>query len=75
MGATEPVRPERPISQQFDAEKNVVDPTTTEVSGNKTNEDAGSDSDFSEEFQNGVQRVRAITSIWSKYTLGSMFAL
>jgi hypothetical protein len=75
MGATAPIRLERPISQQFDAEKNGADPNTTEISGNKTNEDAGSDSDVSEKYQNGVQRVRAITSIWSKYTLASMFAL
>lgn len=34
------------------------------------------DSDaITEEFQDGVKRVRAITAIWSKKTLASMFAL
>ena len=35
----------------------------------------GNESDGSEEFQNGVQRVRAITEIWDKKTLITMFVL
>lgn len=35
---------------------------------------AGADSD-SDSFQDGVRRVRAITTVWTKYTLWSMFAL
>jgi hypothetical protein len=31
--------------------------------------------DKSEDFQQGVERVRAITAIWSKTTLVSMFIL
>lgn len=37
--------------------------------------DAESKSIESENFQNGVQRVRAITEIWSKKTLIAMFIL
>ena len=33
------------------------------------------DDAHSEEFQEGVQRVRAITEIWSRKTLGMMFVL
>ena len=33
------------------------------------------DDDKSEHFQQGVERVRAITEIWSKTTLISMFIL
>lgn len=50
---------------RYDAEKG---PKVTMTSGG----DAGSESD---EFQDGVRRVRAITTIWSKSTLCSMFAL
>ena len=40
-----------------------------------TTSDGDSKSVESETFQNGVQRVRAITEIWSKKTLISMFIL
>lgn len=33
------------------------------------------DDAHSEEFQDGVQRVRAITEIWSRNTLATMFVL
>lgn len=33
------------------------------------------DDAHSEDFQDGVQRVRAITEIWSRKTLGTMFVL
>ena len=33
------------------------------------------DDAHSEDFQDGVQRVRAITEIWSRRTLGTMFVL
>jgi hypothetical protein len=41
----------------------------------EVNSESGYASEKSEEFQSGVQRVRAITSIWSRPTLISMFVL
>ncbi|KAF4119474.1 siderophore iron transporter MirB [Geosmithia morbida] len=51
-----------------DMEKSTVAPRSQDVSGYSSD-------DPSERYQNGVQGVRAITSVWSKYTLWSMFAL
>ncbi|KAH7093400.1 major facilitator superfamily domain-containing protein [Paraphoma chrysanthemicola] len=63
------VRPAYDVSKEYDIEKSAQ-PTSHGV-------DNGSDSfkpdTDSEKFQDGVQRVRAITDIWSKQTLILMF--
>jgi len=41
----------------------------------ETNDDLESKEKNSENFQNGVQRVRAITSVWSTKTMVLMFIL
>lgn len=45
------------------------------VHAHETNSDTETKSIESDNFQNGVQRVRAITEIWSKETLIIMFIL
>jgi hypothetical protein len=68
---TDAVRPAYDVSKEYDIEKSAQ-PTSHGV-------DNGSDSfkpdTDSEKFQDGVQRVRAITDIWSKQTLILMFIL
>jgi hypothetical protein len=52
----------------------VVD--TEKSGGVRSSDENFSDSDAkSEEFQDGVQRVRAVTAVWSKRSLWLMFAL
>jgi hypothetical protein len=47
----------------------------TGVNSQETGSNAETKSVESENFQNGVQRVRAITEIWDKKTLITMFIL
>ncbi|KAF2687176.1 MFS general substrate transporter [Lentithecium fluviatile CBS 122367] len=54
-----------------DIEKN----TAAEITAADGSDASGHETDKSEEFQNGVERVRAITAIWSRSTLISMFVL
>lgn len=67
--------PERPVPTEVatpaDVEKNGVAHQTTLADGMS---DDDSDAD-TKDFQEGVQRVRAITTVWSKKTLASMFAM
>lgn len=66
---TDSVKPVPQISKEIDVEKNFSgNHHTTEVSSND-----GLKDNESEQFQPGVQRVRAITDIWSKQTLIAMF--
>lgn len=57
----------------------LPEPTAREVNGTSRSSASGADEDGfdsdANSFQDGVERVRAITSIWSKTTLASMFAL
>lgn len=75
-----PQEPEHPVpvdaaprdtAVATDVEKNGVAQQTVLADGVS---DIDSDAD-TKDFQEGVQRVRAITSIWSKKTLASMFAM
>ncbi|PVI01015.1 putative transporter [Periconia macrospinosa] len=50
-------------------------PKGAEVVTDNASHSSGHESEKSETFQNGVERVRAITTIWSKATLISMFVL
>jgi hypothetical protein len=72
--ATDAVRPVegfgRP-SRDMDMEKNG----DAAFNAHETGSDGETKSVESETFQNGVQRVRAITEIWSKPTLITMFIL
>lgn len=68
VDAVRPVEGFREPSKEYDIEK--VAPTAHE-----TTSDDDAKSVNSEKFQNGVQRVRAITEIWSKTTLIAMFVL
>ncbi|KAH5452991.1 hypothetical protein HBI31_238770 [Parastagonospora nodorum] len=64
------VRPSNDVSRQYDVEKSI-NPHSQDV---ETSSDGGLKADDdSEKFQNGVQRVRAITEIWTKQTLIAMF--
>ena len=56
---------------ETDAEKNAQSSSANEV---KPGEGYDSD-DRSEDYQGGVQRVRAVTTLWSKKTLWIMFAV
>ena len=58
-------------SKDLDIEKSV----NPNSHSHETNSDGDTKSVESETFQNGVQRVRAITEIWSKQTLIIMFVL
>jgi hypothetical protein len=51
-----------------------VEKTNVNVHTDGSN-DNGFESDKPEEFQHGVERIRAITAIWSRSTLISMFVL
>ena len=67
------VRPEHDVSKETDVEKRVDD---SHAHGLETNSNGSYKADNdSDRFQPGVQRVRAITEIWSKSTLISMFVL
>lgn len=70
--ATDAVRP----AENFSRPPHDVD---IEKRGGGAVHEMGSDTETksveSEDFQNGVQRVRAITEIWSKQTLIAMFIL
>ncbi|CAE6996398.1 hypothetical protein P3342_000373 [Pyrenophora teres f. teres] len=68
--ATDAVRPVRGFpSTEMDVEKNV----DSNVHAHEMGSNGDDKSVESETFQNGVQRVRAITEIWSKQTLIAMF--
>lgn len=67
------VRPEYDVSKEYDIEKTVQSSAHAQP---ESGSDAGLKADNdSERFQPGVQRVRAITEVWSKSTLISMFIL
>ncbi|KAH7396973.1 major facilitator superfamily domain-containing protein [Phaeosphaeria sp. MPI-PUGE-AT-0046c] len=66
---TDAVRPAYDVSKEFDVEKSI-NPNSHAVDSSS---DAGYKTEESEKFQPGVQRVRAITDIWSKQTLITMF--
>ncbi|KAM5372601.1 hypothetical protein ACJZ2D_007375 [Fusarium nematophilum] len=71
VSRTDDVQPAevRPVS--IDVEKNVdANADVADVSSDK-----GHETDGSERFQDGIQRVRAISTIWSKPTLITMFLL
>jgi len=69
---TDAVRPEYDVSKGLDMEKNVT--PISNAHQMETGSDGGVKADNdSDRFQPGVQRVRAITEIWSKSTLISMF--
>lgn len=69
---TDGVRPQHDISKEFDIEKSI----NPDSRGVETYSDGGLKADNdSERFQPGVQRVRAITEIWSKQTMIIMFIL
>ena len=54
----------------------TIDVEKTNVNVHADGSDAsGFDSDKPEEFQDGVERIRAITAIWSRSTLITMFIL
>lgn len=55
--------------------KQVNDQDAHELSSGPNDDDVPSDNGASDGFQEGVQRVRAITSSWSKTTLWVMFVL
>jgi len=63
------VRPAHDVSKEFDIEKSI-NPNSHAVESSSQD---GYKTDDSENFQNGVQRVRAITEIWNKQTLIVMF--
>lgn len=65
------VRPAHDVSKEFDVEKSI----NPQSHGVDNSSDGGYKTDESEKFQPGVQRVRAITDIWSKQTLIIMFIL
>lgn len=54
-----------------DEEKNTGIPQTQSAAVN----DGSSDFESDGEYQQGIERVRAITSVWSKKTLLSMFLM
>lgn len=58
-------------------EKTMIDPEKDAGTENSSQvHDHHDDSDAkSEEFQGGVQRVRAVTALWTKKTLWLMFSL
>ena len=60
------------IPPQLDAEKNQHNVNYLDESDTNSRD---IDGDKPQEFQRGVERVRIITSIWSKPTLISMFVL
>jgi hypothetical protein len=68
---TDGVRPAHDVSKEFDVEKSINHTSQ----GVEAGSDGGYKTDDSEKFQPGVQRVRAITEIWSKQTLIAMFIL
>jgi len=66
------IRASHDVARQYDMEKSI----NPHSQGVETSSDGGLKSDDdSEKFQNGVQRVRAITEIWTKQTLIAMFIL
>jgi len=70
--ATDAVRPVQGFpSTDIDIEKSG----DANVHAQETSSNGDDKSVESETFQNGVQRVRAITEIWSKQTLITMFIL
>jgi len=71
---TDGVRPEHDISKEFDIEKSINPASHAHAVETASDGGVKADND-SERFQPGVQRVRAITEIWSKPTLISMFVL
>ncbi|KAL3461542.1 major facilitator superfamily domain-containing protein [Aspergillus heterothallicus] len=64
----------QPVSTPHDIEKSVAVVSQPFPPAYSKDEDAF-DSDANSNFQEGVQRARAITAIWSKWTLLSLFCL
>ena len=62
------------IPPQVDMEKNVGH-TSGSVSPDLSTKEVDIDGEKVQEFQNGVERIRIITTIWNKPTLISMFVL
>lgn len=66
------IRHSHDVARQYEVEKTI----NPHSHGVETSSDGGLKADDdSEKFQNGVQRVRAITEIWTKQTLIAMFVL
>jgi hypothetical protein len=63
-----------PVSASHDVEKSVAVDSQALPPAYTKDEDAF-DSDANSNFQEGVQRARAITAIWSKWTLLTLFCL
>ncbi|KAL2797000.1 major facilitator superfamily domain-containing protein [Aspergillus keveii] len=64
----------QPVSASLDVEKSVAVDLQALPPAYTKDEDAF-DSDVNSNFQEGVQRARAITAIWSKWTLLTLFCL
>lgn len=62
------------VSTFVDAEKSAA-PDAQVSATTRSDDDLAFDSDDNSSFQEGVQRARAITSVWSRTTLISMFAM
>lgn len=62
------------IPPELDVEKRVGH-TTGSVSPEPSTNEVDIDGEKVQEFQRGVERIRIITTIWSKPTLISMFVL
>lgn len=62
------------IPPELDVEKNVGH-TTGSVSPEPSTNEVDIDGEKIQDFQRGVERIRIITTIWSKPTLISMFVL
>lgn len=74
MSVAAPAIPAAAVTQDHPKENDIeksVNPTSQETSSN----DGIKEDRESERFQPGVQRVRAITEIWSKQTMIAMFVL
>lgn len=67
----ERITEKRSPANNVDVEK-TTDSSVNEVSSVDQKNDSDAESD---KFQGGVKRVRAITSVWSKKTLWTMFGL
>jgi hypothetical protein len=63
------------VSTIVDTEKSAAPDAQVTSAPRSEDDDLRFDSDDNSSFQEGVQRARAITSIWSKSTLISMFAM
>lgn len=71
-GHPQPMSGVERVPPQLDAEKNQHNVVSMDDSDTNSRD---IDGDKPQEFQRGVERIRIITSIWSKPTLISMFVL